>query len=290
MQPEPEPEPSVDWPADSDVAELVRLRRAARLDGDFRAADTIRAGLAVLGVYLVDTTVEENTCRVIETRHAASVDGVSWIRTHRSASGCKFWRHKSRSFCNKPVVGLNGSFSAADVWAALQGARPNSTTDSSGGLAEWLDISRLHYCTTCSTRHGLTHRCPCPFDPRHSILFTKLSGHLRLCQSKPGVSAAAAAGESGAAVPRGSAANAAQAGVNALCDADTEAYEGTVLVPPDADADAITAATHDLALLTALAERMADAISALTCCSISSDPPPVRSARAVLYLAESLLT
>ena len=37
-------------------------------------------------------------------------------------------------------------------------------------------------------------RSPCPFDPRHSILLTKLPGHLRLCQLKPGVSAAAAAG------------------------------------------------------------------------------------------------
>jgi hypothetical protein len=286
MELEPEPEPADPerapecFPSDSDIAELVQRRRTARLDGNFRAADSIRVGLAVLGVYLVDTTVEDNKSRVTETRHAAPVDGISWIRALSTTDGCKFWRHKSRSFCGKPVCRPPSSAHSADVWADLQHAHLPSTSDptaSSRVDGLHVDISRLHYCASCSACHAFAHRCPCPFDPRHSILLTKLSGHLRLCQSKPGVSAAVAAGESGAAVPRGGAANAAEGGVNSLCDMNAVEYHGTALLPADADPDTVTAATNDLALLTALAERMASAVSALPRCEVNTIPPPVRS-------------
>ena len=122
------------------------------------------------------------------------------------------------------------------------------------------DISRLHYCSDCIARHELSGRCPCPFDPRHSVLLTKLSGHLRLCQSKPGVSAAA--GENGAVVPRSGGADAQVPGINAAGEGSDEAWQGSVLLSPEADADAVTAATSDLALLTALAERMAAVMAA----------------------------
>jgi hypothetical protein len=284
MEPEPEPE----WPSDGEVAELVRRRHAARLSGDFAASDAIRAGCAVLGVFLVDTVLDEASTRkrVVETRHAAPVDGISWIRARVPASsGCKFWRHKSRSYCGAQVAGIQSS--AAEVWAALQ-QHARGCGGASGSPAEWLDLSRLHYCAGCIARQRLAMRCPCPFDPRHSILLTKLGGHLRLCQSRPGVSAAVAAGEDGAAVPRGGAADAAQRGVHALCSTTAPstsvaegadaARQGVVLVPADADADAVTAAMNDLPLLTALAERMAAAISALPGRQCSSDPLPVRTA------------
>ena len=41
-----------------------------------------------------------------------------------------------------------------------------------------MDISQLHYCADCIARNQLIGRCPCPFDPRHSVLLTKLSGSL----------------------------------------------------------------------------------------------------------------
>lgn len=189
MEPEPEPEPSTPplWPSDGDVAALVLRRRATRLSGDFAASDTIRSGLAALGVFLLDTAVDEEAARVVETRHAAAAQGISWVRAKAAgqpSGSCKFWRHKSRSYCGEPVQGIGSS--PAEIWASLQHLQTGDSTSPADGNtrtvsaaeAEWLDLSRLHYCPSCTARQQLARRCPCPFDPRHSILLTKLSGHV----------------------------------------------------------------------------------------------------------------
>ena len=212
------------WRADSAVEALVARRVAARRAGDFRESDRVRVGLAALGVFVLDTSHDEGAGRVVETRHApASGDARGWLRVPPSwgepAGCCKHWRHKRRAYCGSAVAG--GTDTPAAIWSGLQEAQDSAADGAAGGGDGMLDISRLHYCSDCIARHELSGRCPCPFDPRHSVLLTKLSGHLRLCQSKPGVSAAA--GENGAVVPRSGGADAQVPGINADGEGSDEA-------------------------------------------------------------------
>ena len=93
-------------------------------------------------------------------------DGQNWVVSKSQYSGkCKRWVHRRKAFCDSPLA--TASLAAGH-------------TDE--------DISEYFFCPQCVSSFQLLGRCPCPFDDRHSCLLTKISSHLRLCQSKPGVS------------------------------------------------------------------------------------------------------
>jgi hypothetical protein len=180
---------------------LVAERRAARAAGDFTVADRIRNKLAAGGVFVVDTSAAAADGgiggvragpSINESRHAAQGLGCGWVRacTAGVCPGlCEVWSHKRRAYCGRRVGGVTVDGDDGDG-------------DDGGDDDDDGDIARLFYCAGHIESQRLRGRVPCPFDRRHPVLLTKLSGHLRICQSKPGVSSAIAAGENGNAVPR----------------------------------------------------------------------------------------
>ncbi len=261
LQAEPQVGAVQPWLVDSAVDAVVSRRVTARRTGDFQESDRLRLGLAKLGIFVLDTSHDEGFGRIIETRLALSSDcGDRWLRAppawEQPVGGCKNWRHKRRAYCGSPVV--TSPSAPAAIWSTLQ--QTKSSVDANDRRAECLDISQLHYCADCIARNQLTGRCPCPFDPRHSVLLTKLSGHLRLCQSKPGVSAASS--KNCTVVPRSGGGDAQVPGINAVGERSHEDWQGSVLLSPEADPHEVNAATSDLGVLVALAERMAAAVDA----------------------------
>ena len=137
--------------SDPNVDGLIKLRNKCRDERNFIEADRIRNRLAMRGIFLRD-------------------DGDSWVASkaqHTVPRKCRRWVHRRKDYCNSLLA----------------------TTSSVGSQqTEDEDISEYFFCPECRSKLELLGRCPCPFDERHSCLLTKMPSHLRLCQSKPGVS------------------------------------------------------------------------------------------------------
>ena len=160
------------------MADMVARRQRARDAGDFTEADRIRAGLAGLGIFVVDAPWDA----VLQPAEREGA-GRSWVRTRAAPAGCKQWSHKRRAYCAAPVgivgdvaIGGGRPLRAEAVWAELGQPPPpagekatDASTDTHQPMRDWLDPSRLHYCAGCAARYRLATRCPCPFDPRHSV-------------------------------------------------------------------------------------------------------------------------
>ena len=134
------------------ILNLVEQRKAYRESRQFEQADKIRVELAY-------------SQKVFFTES----DNDRWIKIDTSwpdnqSKTCSVWSHRKRSFCKRKVVNYgNENFEL-------------STNN----------VCENFFCGICIEKHGLVGRIPCPLDPRHTCLLTKIPSHLRYCQSKPG--------------------------------------------------------------------------------------------------------
>ena len=134
------------------IMNLVEQRKAYRENRQFQEADKIRVELAY-------------NQKVFFTES----DNDRWIKIDTSwkdnqSKTCNVWSHRKRSFCKRKVVNQsNENFEL-------------STSN----------VCENFFCRICIDKHGLVGRIPCPLDPRHTCLLTKIPSHLRYCQSKPG--------------------------------------------------------------------------------------------------------
>eukprot|EP00943_MAST-04B_sp_MAST-4B-sp1_P000501 g501.t1 len=69
---------------------------------------------------------------------------------------CLLWSHRKLAYCKRQTVNNN------------------------------IDVANKFFCSICIKKHKLNGRIPCPLDPRHNCLLSKIPSHLRFCQSKPG--------------------------------------------------------------------------------------------------------